>query len=124
MMDEENNQKIVTGSDSNETLTFEKSEAANAAIETISSSSSSSILPLSLEDENTKLSELNLNPTQQQQQQDQTAEKKDEIYKENILAENFQQFFEPLIQNLDSNVSTLRTSQIELGAQIDLLANR
>ena len=86
-------------------------------METISTSSSSSIQPV---DENARLSELNIGTTQQQQ----TNEKKEEINKENFLAKNFQQFFVPLIENLDTNVSTLRSSQVELGAQIDLLANR
>ena len=103
----------VNQSDSNETL------KANNNIETLSSSSSSSIQPL---DENSKLSELNLNSVQQdqimQQEEDgndaerkeqQTVEKRDEIMKETFLTENFQQFFQPLIQNLDSNVSSLRT---------------
>jgi hypothetical protein len=87
-------------------------------METLSSSSSSSIQPL---DENSKLSELNLNSVPQEQimeqnddeeaerKEQQTMEKKDEIIKENFLTENFQQFFQPLIQNLDSNVSSLRT---------------
>jgi hypothetical protein len=139
----------VNQSDSNETL------KANNNMETLSSSSSSSIQPL---DENSKLSELNLNSVPQEQimeqnddedaerKEQQTMEKKDEIIKENFLTENFQQFFQPLIQNLDSNVSSLRTryvcfffilvyklflkfhfftkSQIELGTQIDLLASR
>lgn len=111
----------VHQSDSTETLRFEKSNRSTTNLETISSSSSSSIQPL---DENSKLSELNLNNSMRQEQnvealderheiedkgQQPTLEKKDEILKENFLAENFQEFFQPLIHNLDSNVSTLRT---------------
>ena len=43
---------------------------------------------------------------------------------ENIIVSNFLKFFEPLVQNLDSNVEALRTSQYELTNQIKSLLNR
>lgn len=43
---------------------------------------------------------------------------------ENLILSNFVSFFEPLIQNLDSNVQSLRLSQVDLQNQIKTLLNR
>ncbi|RNA01926.1 SNARE-associated Snapin [Brachionus plicatilis] len=43
---------------------------------------------------------------------------------ENLLVTNFVAFFGPLIQNLDSNVQSLRHSQIDLQDQIKTLLNQ
>lgn len=60
--------------------------------------------------------------------QDETVTKEETVdiieTNENLIVNNFVKFFEPLIQNLDTNVEALRLSQCDLTNQIKVLLNR